>query len=44
MPLSTLQKKMYFSYIMVASFIGVGNWSTRRKPLNNVYKGKKAIC
>jgi hypothetical protein len=30
---STCHKKKYFSYIVAVSFIGGGNWSTRRKPL-----------
>jgi len=25
--------QQYFSYIVAVSFIGGGNWSTRRKPL-----------
>jgi hypothetical protein len=25
--------QQYFSYIVMVSFIGGGNWSTRRKPL-----------
>jgi len=31
MPLSTIFQ-LYFSYIVAVSFIGGGNWSTRRKP------------